>query len=203
MRGQRFVDRFKQRQQALQAVGQRAQRQVQTVRLPVGQQPVGGPVEQILVQQQGDPDRHAQVALEEDARGRRGADEAGMHAAVTGRAITAAADDAAIGRDRDLQNGGILGTADGGEGPAAAVAVAVRAQDFVFFDDGGQVAVVAAPRPWFPRLLAAWPPRWSGRGRGRGCVRRWGSSSRGLGFAAEELLLAETQLGAELFDLLS
>ena len=125
-----------------------------------------------------------------------------MHAAVTGRAIAPAANDAAIRLDFDLQDGGLLGAADGGEGSATAVAVTVGAGDFVYFDDGGEMAVVAALRCWLAPLLAAWPPRWS-VGESRCRRQRWDGRGRGLGLAAEELLLAQTQLGAELLDLLS
>jgi hypothetical protein len=140
------------------------------------------------------------MTLGEDAGSRRGADDARGNAAVTGRAIAAAADEAAIGLDLDLQNGGILGAADGGEGSATTVAMAVCGGDLAFFDEGGEVAVIASLRTWLAPLLAAWPSGWSvGGGRGR-CR---GGSGRGLGLFAEELLLAETQLGAELFVLLA
>jgi hypothetical protein len=62
-------------------------------------------------------------------------------------------------------------------------------------------ALVALLGTW-PRpagLLAAPPPE---RGRGTRGRRGQGGGSAGPGLAAEELLLAETELGAELFDLL-
>ena len=62
--------------------------------------------------------------------------------------------------------------------------------------------MIASLRPWLPPLLAAWPPGWSFEG-GRGRGRRWDGRGAGLGFAAEKLLLAEAQLGTELFDLLA
>jgi len=142
------------------------------------------------------------MTLREDAGSRRGADDAWGNAAVTGRAIAAAADDAAIRLDLDLQDGGILGAADGGEGSATTVAMAVCGRDVAFFDEGGEVAVIASLRSWLAPLLAAWPSGWSVGG-GRGRCRRRGGSGRGLGLFAEELLLAEAQLGAELFDLLA
>lgn len=102
-----------------------------------------------------------------------------------------------MGLDLDLQDGGIRGAADGSEGAAAAPAPARRARDVPVLDNGGQVRVVAAAWPLLAALLAAGPARWVvGAGGGRG------SSGAGLGLAAEELLLAEAQLGAELFDLL-
>jgi hypothetical protein len=98
-----------------------------------------------------------------------------------------AADEAAVGPDLDLQEGGVLGAADGGEGSAATLTAALRAGDFPVLHDGGQMGIIAASRPWLAGLLAAWSAGWvvvggGGGGRGRG---------RGLGLAAEELLLAE------------
>ena len=111
-----------------------------------------------------------------------------------------AADEAAMGLDFDFQDRGILGAADGGEGAAAALAAALVAGDLVVLDDDGEVGVVTAARPWPATLLAAWPP-------GLGRLARWGrrrrGSGRGLGLAAKEVLRAEAQLGAELFDLLA
>ena len=107
-----------------------------------------------------------------------------------------AADDATMRLDRDLQYGGILRAADGSEGAAAAAAIARLARDLPVLDHGGQVGVVAAAWPLLAALLAAGTARWVTGAGGRG-----GRGAR-LGLAAEELLLAETQLGAELFDLL-
>ena len=102
-----------------------------------------------------------------------------------------------MGLDLHLQEGGILGTADGGEGPAAAAAVAAVAGELMVLDHGGQVGMVATAWPRLAALLAARAP-WRGGGRGRG----WGGGGSGLRLAAEELLLAEAQLGAELLVLL-
>lgn len=68
----------------------------------------------------------------------------------------------------------------------------------MFFEDDGEVRVVAMARPRTARLLAVPPGRGSRSGRSRGR----GGSGAGLGLATEKLLLAQTQLGAELFDLL-
>ena len=70
------------------------------------------------------------------------------------------------------------------------------ARDLDVLDDGRQVGIVAAARPRVAALLAA---RSAGGSRGR---RRRRGRGAGLRLAAEELLLAEAQLGAELFDLL-
>ena len=186
MRGQRLVDRLEQRPEPLQAVGHRAQRQVQAVRLEVGQQPVGRPVEQVLVQEHGDPNRDAQDALGNHAGGRRGGDEAGMGAAGTGGAVAVAADQAAMGLDLNLQDGGVLRATDGSERAAAAPATARVARDLRLLNHGGQVRIVAAAWPLAAALLAAGPAGWVVAAGGS----RAGSDA-GLGLAAEELLLAE------------
>jgi hypothetical protein len=109
-----------------------------------------------------------------------------------------AADEAAMGLDFDLQEGGVLGAADGGEGAAAGPAAALLPRDLVFFDEGGQVGIVAAAGPRPTGLLAA-PPGVRARGpKGR----RAGGRDAGFALAAEELLLAETQLGFECGDAL-
>src|SRR5207244_4666627 len=99
--------------------------------------------------------------------------------------------------DLDLQDGGILGAADGGEGAATAPAVALGAGDLTILDDGGQVSIVAAARPRPAALLAAWPAAW-GLGAVRSLAR--GGGGGGFGLAAEELLLAETHQGFEFGD---
>ena len=109
-----------------------------------------------------------------------------------------AANDAAMRPDLDLQDGGVFGAADGGEGAAATLAATLGDRERVLFDDGGQVGVVAATGCRPSGLLAAPPGRGGGPRRGRARGRR----GAGFGFAAEELLLAQAQLGAELFDLL-
>jgi hypothetical protein len=110
-----------------------------------------------------------------------------------------AAANAAMGLDLDLEDGGIRGAADRGEGAATAVAVSVGAGDLVFFGDHGQVRVVAAAWSRLAALLTTRPARWGVGGRRHGRGRR----GAGLGLAAEELLLAQTQLGAEVFVLLA
>ena len=122
-----------------------------------------------------------------------------MGAAGAGGAVAAAADDPAVGPNLDLQDGRVLGAADGGEGAAAAPATALRRRKIVLLDDGREMGVVAAAWPRLAGLLAAPPP-----GRGRWVRGRWGQggADAGLGLAAEELLLTEAELGAELFDLL-
>jgi hypothetical protein len=66
----------------------------------------------------------------------------------------------------------------------------------VFFDDGGQVAVVASCRSGPSALLAAWAWEvWGGVVGVRGVVGR--CSGVGFGFRAEELLFAESEFGFE------
>ncbi len=101
--------------------------------------------------------------------------------------------------DLDLEDSGILGAADRGERAAATAAARVVAGDFVFFGDHGQVRVVAAAWSLVATLLATRPAGWGVGERRRGR----GGRGAGLGLAAEELLLAQTQLGAELCDLLA
>src|SRR5436305_5845785 len=120
-----------------------------------------------------------------------------MNAAGAGGAIAVPADDAAMGLDLDLQDGGILGAADGSEGVAAALAPAGRVGEFPVLVNGGQVGVVAAAWPPLAALLAPAPAR-----RVVAAVGGRGGGDAGFGLAAGELLLAEAQLGAELFDLL-
>jgi hypothetical protein len=122
-----------------------------------------------------------------------------VNAAVTGRAVAVATDEAAMGLDLDLENSGIRSAADGGKGAAATPAAAFVAGDFMLLGDRGQVRIVAAAWPFVAALLATRPAGW-GIG---GCCRGRGSSGAGFGLAAEELLLAQTQLGAELFVLLA
>lgn len=107
-----------------------------------------------------------------------------------------AADDPAVGSDFDFQEGRILGAAHGGEGATAALAAALLGGKLVFLANGGQVRVVAAAWSGPAALLATRPPR-----RAVGPRRGWGRCRGGAGFglAAEELLLPEAQLGAELF----
>jgi hypothetical protein len=78
-----------------------------------------------------------------------------MNAAVAGGAITVPADEATMGLDVDLQEGGILGAADGGEGASAVATTALVAGEDVVLDEGGQVGIVAASRTGLAGLLAA------------------------------------------------
>ncbi len=103
-----------------------------------------------------------------------------------------------MGLDLDLQKGGIFGAANGGEGQAATVAAALRTGDLPLLDAGGQVGIVAAAGSLLTALLAAW----AARGSLGVCRCGWSGRRGGFGFATEELLLAQAELGTELFDLL-
>ena len=197
---QRLVHRLEQRDQALQAVGDRAQRQVQAVRGPVGQEPIGRPVEQILVQEHGHPDRDPQDALGDQPGRRRGGDDAGMGGTRAGRPIAATADDPAMGPDIDLQDDRILGAREVVEGLATPRAAAlVGGQELgprrrpgggnnrVASDRAGRVAGRAA--------VVAVASAWDASG-AAGVGRRGG-----LGLSAEELLLAEAEQGLKPLDL--
>jgi hypothetical protein len=186
---QGIVERLEQGYEALQAIGQRAQRQIETVRAQVSQQSIGGAVTQILVQQHRDPDRHAQQALGNQPWGRRGRYDAGHYAARAGGAITTATDDAAMGSNRNLQDGGVLRTPDGLEGLLALRATAGVADQHTLLDGSRQVAVIAATVPWSTGLLTTRSRcRGGGRRRGRFWCRR--SRRRRFAGATEELLLA-------------
>lgn len=168
------------------------------MRPQVGHQAGGRAVGQVLVQQQLDQDRDAQDTLGDDAGGPRRGDDAGLDAAVTGGAVAVAAEETTVGLDFDLQEGGVLGAAARGEGPAPALATALVPGDRVVFDDGRQVGESAAFGPGAAGLLAAASLGWCGPRGGRGR----GGRTAALGLGAEEWLLAQTQLGAEWFDCL-
>src|SRR5439155_10501218 len=105
--------------------------------------------------------------------GRRGRDDPRVRAAAAGRAVAVAADHPAMGPNLDLQDGGILGAADGGERAAAAPAATLVARDLPLLQDGGQVGVVAAARPRPAALVAAGAAR-RGRVTGGRRGRGWG-----------------------------
>jgi hypothetical protein len=124
-----------------------------------------------------------------------------MAATVASGAVAVSPDDPAVGTHLDFQQGAVLGAVDWGEGPAAALAVAVVGGQFVFLDDGGQVAVVASCRAGLSALLSAWAWRaLSGLVGVRGVVGR--GSGVGFGFRAEELLFAKSEFGFAFVDAL-
>jgi hypothetical protein len=185
---QRLVDRLEEPDQVFQAIGDRAQRQIQAVRGPVGQESIGRPIEQILVQEQGHPDRHPEDGLGDDPGRRRCGDDTGMGGTGTGGPIAAAADDSAMGADVDLQEDRILGAREVVEGLAAPRATALIGAESVVLDDGREMGIVTPFGTGFAGLLTSGPTRWRvGGGGERG--RRLGGG--GLGLSTEELLFAE------------
>jgi hypothetical protein len=170
-----------------------------SVGLPIRQQSVGRATEQILVQEGRDPDRDAEDTLGNHTRGFWGGDDAGVRPTVTRGPIPMAANDPTVGPNLDFQDGGILCTPQGGKRAATTLAAALRLGKFVLLADGGQVCVVAAAWSGPATLLTPRPPR---RAVGRRGHRGRCGGGAGLYLAAEELLFAETQLGAELFVLL-
>src|SRR5438270_603188 len=115
-----------------------------------------------------------------------------MSVAGTGGPVAVAADEATMGLDLDLQEGGVLGAADGGERTAATPAAAPVARNLPILDHDRQMGMVTTTRPRPAGLLAA-PAAW--RRGSRGSRRRRHGRGAGLGLCAEELLLAEAQLG--------
>jgi len=112
---QRLVERGEERFEPLQAVGDGAQRQVQTGRGQVGQQAVGGAVEEVLVDQHGDPNGDAEVALGDHARGRRSDHNGLVVRARAGRPVASTADDAAVRLHVEFEDFGVFGTGERGE----------------------------------------------------------------------------------------
>ena len=95
-----------------------------------------------------------------------------------------------MGTDLDLQDRGVVGAGEGGEGLSAAGTSLLFGGQFEDLFDGGQVGVVAAFGSRLSPLLSAGSWR-SGRA-GEALA-----GGRGVGLASEELLLAEAELGLE------
>jgi hypothetical protein len=122
-----------------------------------------------------------------------------MNGTGTTGPIAAAANDAAMGPDVDLQDEGILGAGEVGERLTAPRAKALLGGQDVVLGDGGEVGVIASLGPGLTGSLAARPP-WRRVGVGRIRDGRCGGRG-GLGLAAEELLLAESEQGLKSVDL--
>ena len=134
---QGFVERPEQRQQSLEAVGERAGRQVQTVTGQVGEQPLRGSAEGKLVQQYRDPDGHAPLTFGEEFGGTRCSDEAGLAAARAGGAIAAPAITAAVGADFDLEEFAVGSAGKRRERLAALRTLLLVGGQFQFLEDDG------------------------------------------------------------------
>src|SRR5262249_17940537 len=174
----------------LQSVGQGSQRQIQPVGLPVFEQAVRGAVEQVLVQQQLHPDGHAQAALGDQlVRTGRG-DDAFVGITAANGPVAAAAVDAAVGSDLDRQDLPVLSAGELPKGQTAARALPLVIGQVEVLLDTGQVGMVAARVSGLAWLLAARPV---GLGLGLGLT----GGGMALALGAEELLLTESELGAE------
>jgi hypothetical protein len=101
--------------------------------------------------------------------------------------------------DIDLKEDRILGAGRVVERLAAQRATALLGGEWVVLDNGREMGIITSLGPRLAGLLASGPTR--GRvGRGSERVGRSGRSG-GLGFSAEELLLAEAEEGLKLLDL--
>jgi hypothetical protein len=118
-------DRLEQRQQPLQAAGDGSGGQVEAVAPPVGEQALGGAIEPVFVEQDVDPDGDAEGALGDQPWRRRRGEDAGLGPTGTRGTVAAAVAEAAVGLDLDLQDGGVVGAGEGGEGLSAALAAAL------------------------------------------------------------------------------
>src|SRR5205085_9115463 len=100
---QAVVEALEQGQQTLQAAVEAACRQVEAMAAPVREQALGGAIEQILVEQDGDPDGDTKGAFGDQAGRRWRGDDAGVDPAGAGGAIAFTVDDTAMGVDLDLE----------------------------------------------------------------------------------------------------
>ena len=82
-----------------------------------------------------------------------------MGAARARGAVTATANDSAMGPDIDLQDGGILGAWEIGERLTTPRAVALVGRQDLVFDNGREVGIIAAFRTG-PTALLATRPSW-------------------------------------------
>src|SRR3954463_15901478 len=97
----------------------------------VGQQAVGRPVEQVLVQQQLHPDGDAKDTLGDELGWPRGGDDARVARASAAGLVTPAADDAPMSANIDLDNCAVLGAREGLKRQAAARANFVNVAEVV------------------------------------------------------------------------
>ena len=157
-RDQRLPQRHEQRRQTPQTVGDGALGKIQPMRSQIRQQPVRGPVQQILVDQHRHPYRDAQDALRNQPRhSRRRAQRRGRHA-LAAAAVAPALDHPPIGAHLDLQLLGVLTAVRAILVATCGAAAPVRV-NVVCFDLHRQVWVLAPAMAWCPGLLTA-PPRW-------------------------------------------
>jgi len=125
------------------------------VAAPVGEQTLGGTIEQILVEQDADPDGDTKGAFGDETWRRRRGDDAGVNAAGAGGAVALAVDDAAMGFDIDLQDGGVVGAGKDSEGLAAVLTAALVVGQVTDLLGRGQVGIIASAVSFAATLLAA------------------------------------------------
>jgi hypothetical protein len=143
------------------------------------------------------------VALGNQTRRRGCSDDTRVDATGAGGAVTGAVDEAAVGLDLDLKDGGVVGAREGVEGLAAAEALALVRGEVEDFLVGGKVVVVASAVALMAGLLAAsafglggWRVVVGGRVSGGRSVRR----VMGLRLLAEEAVFEVSDLGLESCD---
>ena len=157
-RDQRLPQRREQRRQTPQAVRDGALRQIQPMRMQIGQQPVRGSVQQILVDQHRHPYRDAQDALRNQPRHRWRCAQRRGRRALAAAAVAPALDHPPVGAHLDLQLLGVLAAVRAILGAACGAAAPVRI-DVVCFDLRRQVFVLAPAMACGPGLLTARPRR--------------------------------------------
>ena len=168
-RDQRLPQRREQRRQTPQAVGDGALGKIQPMRAQIRQQPVRGPVQQILVDQHRHPYRDAQDALRDQPGRRRRRDQPRCRRALTTAAIAPPLDHPPVGAHLDLQLLAVLTVVRVILVPACRAAAPLRI-NLVCFHLHRQVCVPAPamarcsallttpPRPRRDRCLAAAAP---------------------------------------------
>jgi len=139
-----------------------------------------------FVQEDLDPEGNADVALWDDTRRRRGADDALVFATGTSRTITLATDDATKGLDIDFENLAVLGAGKVLEGKAAGGTVAQVLWKVFDLLNGRQSGVVSARVTGLAFSVAARTGR-SGSRVGGGHGGGLGDGRRRFGLSAVEL----------------
>ena len=154
----------------------------------------------ILVQQDLRPDGNAQAGLADHAGSRRGTNDASVFVAGASGTIAAAADDATMGLDLDLQNRAVLGAWEWLEGQATSGATTLLGRQIEAFLHAGKGGMVPPLGTGLLTLLPARARRFWGRVGSRGGVggsRNFIGSGRRLGLTTETVLfeLADASLG--------
>ena len=189
----RVDDRREHRRDHVQGASQRAGRHVQPVVAQVLQQAMTRSAVQVLVQQHASPHRDAELAaLDQPAWGRRTHDP-GHAAALAAGSVTAAADQATIGLDLDLQYLAVLGAGEFGQRLTTRRALRRVKPDGL--DTFGQMSQHLAPVAWCTAALSAAGRLESGLGP------EFAGAFAALALAAKQTLLQITDLGMRLVEL--